>query len=218
MMTKLIDSENTFRTNVHDNAVPYFCEHSEFVQFFNEAENEACIRKNLLFDRSTASVCEVAVAVGDQSKTINPLIIQVKNAYLDNGTHYNLGIIDAEELEYTEPDWRSTSKRPDKCIVEDKTIRFNAKADGEYTLRLEVYRLPLAPIRASGEPEIAEIHHEYLLEWAYHKYYSKRDTDVYRPDLAAEHERRFVNYFGERPTANRLRNDQANRQYRGLFI
>lgn len=51
-------------------------------------------------------------------------------------------------------------------------------------------------------PEIAAIHHEYLVQWALYRAFSVPDTETFDPNRAAIAEREFTQYFGLRPDSD----------------
>ena len=201
----LAELELAFRVKVGDFVIPYHCSSVEFTSYVNQAESEACRRARLIFDKTTPEVCELVIAAGDTVKDLHHLIVEVTAAYLldANGDHIPLVNVDKVELERIKPGWREDEQQPERYMIEDKTIEFDAAADADYTLRLEVYRLPLSALVApSDEPEIAAVHHDKLLEWVCHEFYSARDEKTHSPELAALHERGFEDYFGLRPNVD----------------
>lgn len=218
---KLSELESKFRENVHDIAVPPFCSQATFWGYIIEGQDEACERKNLIYDRTTVAVCQKAVSEDDISAEFHASLFEVSIVYLDAGSnvHYPLTIVTKEHLEILEPDWRKNTNRPDKCIIDDKIIWFNSPLDADYTLRLEGYRVGIGDLSDDDhEPEIASIHHLNLLDWAYYQYYLTRDSDVNAPVLAAIHLKKFEDYFGEKPEANTDKNNQAFRHNASIFI
>ena len=210
----LAELELAFRVKVGDFVIPYHCSSVEFASYVNQAESEACRRARLIFDKTTPEVCELVITAGDTVKDLHPLIVEVTAAYLldANGDHIPLVNVDKVELERIKPGCREDEQQPERYMIEDKTIEFDAAADADYTLRLEVYRLPLAALVApSDEPEIAAVHHDKLLEWVCHEFYSARDEKTHSPELAALHERGFEDYFGLRPNVDLRRRTWSNR-------
>jgi hypothetical protein len=205
--------ETIFRTTSRDHSAPYNLPPHEFLRLLNEAEHEACERKNLIYDRSTQAVCQVAVVADDRILSTHSSILEVTKAYLVSGTdYYYMTNTDQIELDRVDPTWRETTDLPTRYIVWEDTIEFNYASDGSYTMYLEVYRLPIADMTAyTSSPEIATVHHLYLLDWVYSRYYDIRKDEIYNPELVTEYERRFTRYFGKAPDADRKRSQWANR-------
>jgi hypothetical protein len=205
--------ETIFRSTSRDHSAPYNLSPSEFLRLLNEAEQEACERKNLIYDSSTSAVCQVAVVADDRILNTHAKILEVAKAYLVSGTdYYYMNNVDQIEMDRVDPSWRETTDTPTRYIVWEDTIELNYASDASYTMYLEVYRLPLTDMTAyTSSPEIATVHHLYLLDWVYSRYYDIRKEEIYSPDLVAEHERRFTAYFGLKPTADRKRGQWTNR-------
>lgn len=211
---KLSELEVIFRAKVRDLVVPYNCSSVEFQVFINEAEREACRRMNLIFDKTTTEVCEIAVAEGDQVKDLHSSVWEVMTAYLvdSNGDHIKLTNVDQVELDRVSPGWREIEKQPERYIIEESTITLDSKADAAYTLKLEVYRLPITDMATpASAPEIAAAHHEKLLDWVKKNYYEIPIEGVFSPELTSIHEQRFEDHFGVSKTADSRRRSWANR-------
>ncbi|MDI3512626.1 MAG: hypothetical protein PWQ61_3393 [Betaproteobacteria bacterium] len=70
------------------------------------------------------------------------------------------------------------------------------KADG--LLKLEGYRLPLAPMVLSSaeNPEINAAHHRHLVQWALHRGYSVPDSEIFDATRSSLALAEFERYFG----------------------
>lgn len=205
----------SFRADTDDYAIPPLWPDTEVLRFLAEAEDEGCIRGGLIFDNSSA-FCTIAIAAGEQTKTLDALILSIDYASLTDaaGNVYVLNPTDRIEMDRTRPDWRTAARRPDGFIHDDKTLTLNAPADAAYTLKLEVRRLPLVAIdSADSVPEIHAMHHRHLVQWALHRAYSKPDTETLNKGKAEEAEARFEKYFGPRPDASIRRKQLANRPH-----
>lgn len=205
--------EEAFRLKVRDTAYPYQFSSDEFIAALDDAVRESCERKQLIFDKTTAAVCQISFAIGDQVKDLHVKITDVLIAYLVDaaGTYYMLDDIDKVDLQSKDPAWRENTSVPTRYIVGETTIELDAPADVAYTMHLEVYRRPLESVAGGGTPEIAEAHHKHLLQWCYREYYDVRDADTYAPALVDKHEQAFTDYFGERPRAKSRRKSWASR-------
>jgi hypothetical protein len=215
-----------FRADANDEEIPYLWSDDNLVAWANEAEEEACIRKNLIFDRTTEDVddvpvCKVAIFEGTGTFSLHESIVLVRNAYLVDASDevIPLKIYDRFKVECLDDDWRTTSDEPTGIIFDDTGGELNCLPEAAYTLYLEVYRTPLTKMAAySGasidSPEIAPRHHHYLLHWMLYRAYSKRDVDTFDPNRAAQEKREFEAYFGLRPAANARRRGMQNRPKR----
>lgn len=84
-------------------------------------------------------------------------------------------------------------------------------ADGFLTLN--VYRYPLRDMEDSDdEPEIAQRHHDGLLDWILYRAYTERDIEAEAPQRAANHLAAFTARFGDRQDANVMRKHRQQRR------
>lgn len=204
----LSELEIMFRTKVGDLVVPYTCPSVTFRAYLNAAEREACRRTRLIFDSTTEAVCEITVTTGNQVFNLPTTILEIVRAYLidASGDHINLVNTDKTELDRLFPDWRTTTKTPGRYMVEETTIELDSIADEDYTLKLEVYRLPIANILLpTDSPEIAPAHHERLLDWCAKEYNLLSD-----PVTAQFYTVMFEGYFGVEKTASGRRRSREN--------
>lgn len=204
----LAELEIMFRAKVNDLVVPYTCPSPTFRMYLNAAEREACRRSRLIFDKTTEEVCQIAVSTADRIFALPASILEITKAYLIDAsdTHTPLVNTDKIELDRVFPDWRISTNVPERYIVEETTIELDAPADIEYTLALEVYRLPiLDAVLPTDSPEIAAAHHEHLLDWCSKQYY-----DLLDPSIAIIYENSFSDYFGVGKTASGRRRSREN--------
>lgn len=204
-----------FRTDADDLvANPYLWSDAELTRWANEAEQEAALRAKLLFDASTTAVCQIAVLAGTTSYALHAKVHDVEHARTidSGGTVTRLTLTDRIELERVRPDWRYETREPRALIRYDGRIELDCIPDANYTLRLEVHRLPLTDMSTSGHiPEIAAIHHRHLVKWMLHRAYERPDSETRDPDKSARAEKEFTKVFGRRPDADLRRAQQANR-------
>lgn len=205
-----------FRRDEDDNRVPPLWADADLTKWFNEAQEEACVRASLIFDDSSA-VTELALTAGASAVAIDPSIIAITKARIvDSGGRVTyLWPSDRIEQDRRDPRWRETTGLPTAFIHNDKSVTFNRIAEASYTVRFEVYRLPSAPmVGDDDEPEIAAPHHARLVDWVRHKAYSIPDSDLVNVGKAQSALVAFEGYFGPRPQANESRARYANRPHR----
>jgi hypothetical protein len=204
----------SFRADADDLVVPYLWSDADLKRWLNEAEQEACLRAKLLFDASTVAVCQIAIVAGTTSYALHTKVHDVEHARIidANGTVTKLAILDRIELERIRPDWRYETRPPRALIRYDGRIEVDCIPDANYTLRLEVHRLPLVDMTSDlHDPEIAAIHHRHLVNWMLHRAYAKPDSETRDPGKSARAEAEFTKVFGMRPDADLRRAQQANR-------
>lgn len=200
-----------FRRQIDDVLLPYQVDDESFYAYLTEAQQEACIRANLIRDKSS-SFCTIPVTAGKDVYVIHPSIYAIRYAsFVDSaGRVTTLSSTSADELDHFLANWREQSDKPKWFIHEDTTVELAHSPSENGTLKLDVYRLPLEDIASDGdELEIAWSHHLSLLHWVMAKAFSIPDSDLFQPGKASEHEMKFIQLFGHRPSAN-----QRRRQYR----
>lgn len=203
-----------FRTDADDAVEPYLFSDEAITHWLNEAEEEACIRANLLHESAETTVCEIDVTAGVMAYPVHPAIICITRAAFtpDGGTEeVELYLTDAYELDRTHAGWRKLVGTPTSLIHNDTHIRLGCKPANGGILQLEVQRLPLNPmVGEADEPEIAAIHHRHLVQWALFKGFSVPDSETHDPDRAQRAQSEFTRMFGLRPDADTRRGHQAN--------
>lgn len=216
----LADLIASFRVDADDEAGPesaHLWSREEVIRFLNEAEDEACQRARLIFDSSTVAVCQITVTTAASVYALHASILDIYRATLTNaaGDICALTPTDRIELDRVRPDWRTVARRPSAFIQHDTKIELDAVVDAAYTLNLEVYRLPLTTMDFDQDvPEINRMHHRHLVQWALHRAYSKPDSETLNLDKSARAEQAFTSVFGNRPSADMRKKQQANRPHR----
>jgi len=210
--------EASFRVDADDAVKPYLWSSDEVIGWFNEAEEEACLRANLIPEKEDPAICQIAVSQADGSVyRLHELIHEIEYVSLTDaaGVRYRLDITDRHELDRIRPNWRTESRRPTGIIRYDTKLELDSVVDGSYTLNIEVFRLPRRPMAAEKDcPEINRIHHKHLVQWVLHRAYEKPDSETLNPEKSARALAKFEEYFGTRPDANQRRNENANLPHR----
>lgn len=194
---------SSFREASGDLAEPYLWSDDNLIILLNEAESEAALRKSLLFDDSSA-ITQISVVAGTARYALDPSIISVNRAILISGSdQFILDIIDRERMDSISVDWRNSTTRPTGLIVDDTSCELNSAVDADYILALSVYRLPVNPVSLTNiTPEIAPVHHRFLVDWMLYRAFSKIDADAGNKNAASSALYRFESYFGIRTQAN----------------
>lgn len=202
-----------FRGRTQDTKRPYLWPDDELFPLFSEAEKEAAIRALLIRDEE-----ELSVSAGDNSPIALPdglFDIQYAKLVAADGTEYELTGATRRELDRLFPGWRATTDQPAHYVHDDKTLILSCLPDANYTLLIEFYRLPASPLGDDeSEPEIAESHHEALVDWVMYRAYQKPDVDTFNAGKSAEALASFTAYFGKRPSAQQRRSQNACRPHR----
>ncbi len=195
---------------------------ADVCRWFGEAEEEAAIRKRLLFDDYTLSIVQINVVAGQSSYPLDSRIFEVTKARLlsaDTGRHIeDLYITSRDEMDLRDSCWRDEPRCPELFIQDDTRIVLPGTVDRAYTLRLEGYRTPLTPITGESDPdgttpEIGAIHHRFLVHWVLYRAYGKQDADTFDAGRSQRSLEAFEKYFGLRPDADLRKDQQANRPH-----
>lgn len=201
-----------FRREADDKVKPYLWSDPDVTDYLNDAEAEAARRANLIRDSR-----EIDVSAGDTTVEIGAAIYDIQYAELTfaDGTFARLRPTDRETLTANNPRWRSETKKPESFIHDEKSLAFDGILSEDATLYLEFYRTPEVPMASeSSSPEIAEQHHDRLVDGALAMAFSRPDADGFDPNRAKEADARFTAYFGKPKTADLRRRQNKNTPHR----
>lgn len=202
-----------FRDLPIDYTPPFRWDDDKILAWMNEAEREAAIRGKLIYDRDTESVCKLTLVPGQRRYRLSPLIDHIVCAR--HGGR-RLHAYDREELDRLDDDWRDSTSWSAGYVFDDTHIELVGVASellGD--VWLDVYRLPLQDFGSTSSPEIAEIHHTHLVDWAAYRALSTEDFEERQVmDRSADlYLARFERYFGAKPSVNIRRRQHANRPH-----
>ena len=210
-----------YRRESGDETLDYKTSDATLLILFNKAIDEACTRTPLLFDATTASVCEIAVtAVAGATYSTNESIVTINKAYLDlDGDITPLKVVDRDLLDFTWAQWREEEPGEPKYLVVDETsVQLVPAPEENYTMHLEVQRTPLSTEQLTlspvNSPVIAKTHHWYLHHWVLQTVYGQDDADRISIEKANKHERHFNAYFGFPVGCDRKRSTRRNIPHR----
>lgn len=188
----------------------------------NEAVNQACNRSDLIFDDSTAGVCEITLVNGQETYNLSQLITRIEHISFDG---IKCNHLSKHEIELATPDWRTLTGMTGKIvnyIIRGKTIRFSPAPnadDAGKKVYLEVYRLPLTKLTASTQsPEIATEFHKQLIYWVLHEAYKKQDADAFNQEKSDYYLDRFAEIFGDYISAEVRLNNLEQRSSLNLRV
>lgn len=211
------EAERLWRRSSTDTvAAKYLWSREDFAGWYSEAEVEAAVRANLIFD-DWSSLTELSLVAGERRIAIDPSIHEIRKLWLIDsaGRISYADQVTRPELDCIDPRWRERTASPRRFIQDDKSITFDRLADAAYQVRMEVFRGPLKPMRnADDRPEIAAEHHRHLLEWVDYRAYSIPDADTENGGKSAAAFVAFEARFGRRPEAGYVRRKASNRPHR----
>lgn len=185
------------RAELDDQVDPYLWSEPTLLAYLAEAQIEACIRADLIWD-ATSAMCSIAVTAGAAAVSVDRRITRINYIAWDDGTNAYELRFDTERAAYS--DWRQSTGTPAAVLAEPNALRFVPRPALDGTLRLEVYRLPLlATLAANDTLEIPDRAAYPLREWVKHKAYAVRDADAGDRQRSAEALALFEQQFGPRP-------------------
>lgn len=178
---------------------------AEWTEYANDAENEACIRANLILDQ-TSALAVITIVSGIATYSINEKIISIKRSKLASGTE-PLVKTSRRVLDAVYPNWENDTGTVRSWLPDGtNTIRLYKSPLADDTLNLMISRLPSTPMlladKLTVSPEIDSQYHLDLINWMMFRAYSKQDAETLDKGKAKEHLSRFIKRFGERPSAN----------------
>lgn len=199
------------RSRLDDDVGPrYLVPDADFIQFANDAENEAAERSVGIYDTSTPEVVQLVFAAEQPTVALHDSVLSVELALVD-GDRYLRPLPDPK---YDRSRRANLEGTPVAYAVKADTISlFPTPKDGA-TVNLEVYRRPLTPmVSVDDTPEIAERHHRYLAHWMAYLAFERHDElgdGTYNPERAEQERGKFIDRFGMRQSARQL---QTRREY-----
>ena len=196
----------TFRVDADDAIAPYKWGDASLAAWFTESVAEAAIRGRLLHESASKSVCQIAVKVGASNYALHESLYEIDYlAFRKDGdsSRTPVKLVSREYLDQISPCWREKTGLVEFAIQSDTRIRLAFTPDCAGTLFLEGYRVPLDSLVSAGdEPEIHKSHHSQLIHWVLHRAFSVPDSEQIDNARAAQAERVFTDYFGQRPDSN----------------
>lgn len=197
-----------FRIEANDKAEPYFNEDEDVTAWLNEAVEEACIRGRLVHEMNDPDVCCIAVSQGNSQYSLHEALYEISFLAFDAGRGQCIRPVAIASPEYLDrcfrADWRIQKGWPMYAIQNDRSIQLVPAPDEDGTLILNGYRLPLMAMQNSDDApvDLFKGHHVHLVQWALHKAFSIPDAEFFDPNRAELAERKFTDYFGERPDSD----------------
>lgn len=219
--------EERFRKQVDDEAQPPLWGSDEFLNWLNEAENEACARARLLVDSigtavtysvsgtSTSTTTHthgiVTLGSGTEYYDLDERILYLRRVKLASRT-IPLSPMDYRDMDQCYPGWEAHTGSVTGYVRGLQTGKFRPYRipTATDTVKLTTIRLPLVAMsQPKDTPEIATHYHIHLNDWVCFRAYSKKDSQAYDPNLAKEHLAHFEAMFGTREMASALEEEWA---------
>jgi hypothetical protein len=196
----LLDLIAHYRALADDRVKPYFIEDGLLTFFANEAQDQACRRARLIVDASS-DFLTIEVEPGEPLVVLDRRVLDVLRGDAEHDERYTfLPPVSVAFMDSHYGQWQSDEGMPQQIITNWQTgaIRLHPAPNVPIQLRLQVVRLPLAPMQAdTDEPEIRPEHHPALVQWMLHRGFSIPDSEQFDPGRAALALQQFQNEFGE---------------------
>ena len=203
-----------FRQRADDTAEPYLWQDVDLFAWATEAEREACVRARLIWDETSAFLT-LPLVPGQVVYAIDQRIDHIERVAVTldaGGRAYDLCLTGIDGIQ-ARPDWASRRGRPEMTARVGNSLHLWPTPDRSGSLSIACYRHPLAAMEVdSDEPEIAEEHHESLVDWMLYRAYSTKDSETEDQQRAAQALARFTGNFGERNSANVIRKHRERRR------
>lgn len=206
------------RIRANDQAEPYLVEDTTWAGWASQAEAEAAMRASLLYD-DTAAFCQLTLVDGQDVYPLDARIWRVDTVWLQcTGSTRERGL-DLVGIDKLRPTYECGTfhSRPLRAAHQGGKLRVWPKptADTLGTLNLRVYRMPMKRMADpdNDKPEIDPIHHDGLVDWMVYRACSQKDGELYDPNRAGQALTDFDSRFGERPSADAMRQHNERRQH-----
>lgn len=201
------------REALDDTTPPFLYGDEELIRYLNNAVNEVAIRTRCLMDDSGAAA-RIATVPDQARYDVAPEVLVVRAAHI-TGRKNPLIRTTAAQLDRLHPGWSHepdttlTQRAPEYVLFDpqQRTLILYPAPREAGTLYLRVWRLPYETERMEApddEPAVVLPDPESLKHWALHEAYLKKDSELYDPQRAGQHEEIFERRFGTRPTAHDL--------------
>lgn len=189
-----------WRDKLNDRKSPFLWSTEELVAYANTAIEEICRECDVLYDKTTASVCEVTMVQDQAVYSVSPLITRIDRAKLSTQA-LPIPVVGTKWMDENRYDWENASSGSPSLIVDDGVgtdkIQVYPPPDAATdaaTLTLGVYRLPvteLDPNNLSATTELPINFQKYIDAGVYREAYGKDDVDTNDEDMELKWARKF---------------------------
>lgn len=171
----------------------------------NRAEREACRRSAcrgtpLLIESQDTNVIRITLATGTRDYALHAKILRILgNVY--SKTEKPLSKTTRWRLDADDPTWLSKTGQPLSYCTDYRNRyltldREPTSDENGQTIDLVVDRLPLVDMDFGDSPEIAEHHHDYLVDGMLELAYRQADSQTFDPEALRRHAAEFARQFG----------------------
>lgn len=220
----LEDMIRRFRVLAGDTEEPVFWSDEALMDWFNDAQAQACVRGRLLREDANPAVCQIALMPGQHTYRLHPSVYELIRLHVTGTGTEPPRIMELRSREWLDsnvPQWRYLDEPSPWVIQDDTSIRVVGAIQVGDVLHLECQRLPIKPLANDmDKPEIHSAHHEHLIDLVLHKAFSVPDAETIDPRRAEEAEKAFTAYFGPLPDSDmrRITREDADHHNAPIFI
>lgn len=194
---------------------PFLWDDSEWTEWLNEAEAEACIRARLIEDE----------AIIGQVFSAEPYVDLPERAFLVCRVFLGsrkLVLTSRHDLDLDNPHgWESETGDPVACYRSVDRLRMYPVPISDDEARIVAFCTPETEMSDDSDtPSIASRLHVKLIDWALRCAYLKDDPDTQDVQRAERYEEKFERTFGPRPNESEVRRLSITsvRRARGSFV
>ena len=206
----------TAATRADDLAAGTLWSRAEWVEFANDAQNEACRRARLLVDSTTPAVCNITLVDGTDTYDLHDSIIFIRRARLLDADGTGLAVlrrVHADDLDREAgPGWQEEVGQPRAYVtgLDTHQLRpFPIPDTDNWEVQLTVTRTPVIPAghetypmeEGDDVPEIRARWHLGLVNWMLYRAFNKHDSQAYNPKAAQMFLADFEAEFGKKSSA-----------------
>jgi hypothetical protein len=186
-----------FRADVSDEVAPYLWSDTEGYSYIDSAQKQFCRKVGGIGD-ATSPLTTLNLALGTDWIAISPLILKIREAYLQDGTPVE--VLNYEDLPSRRIRFDGKVGRVKILVIgmEPGSVRVYPTSNETNVLKLLVDRLPLKTITEEDQKlEVQDQHKEGLGLWIRHRAYSKQDAETLNKGEAAQLKQDFMQYCAE---------------------
>lgn len=195
----LADLITRCRIESGDDKEPYFISDEAYVGWLNDALIEACIRGRLLYERDDFQLVYLDFPVDTDTVSLPEKWIEIDSAGIVIHGHHvlQLPILSPEEVRSKYPkDYQSYDSMPVCVVMNDTKLSIFPASSKPLTLKVSGYRLADILSDMKDVPEIHELHHRHLVDYALYHAFSVPDAEFFDENRAMISKKAFDDYFG----------------------
>lgn len=213
------DLLNLFRLEMADKAAPYLWTNDFVIGAIDDAQKQFARLTDGIPDSTTSAVVNLVVTTPyTDVLPLSTRILKIRSARRAD-TGKAVEVLNLEDMPTRGMFFDNVPGTLRALIVgmDDGFVRLWPFPAAALTIKLSVFRLPLADITDDEPLEIPTQHHRHLLLWVKHLAYSVHDAETFDKTKAAEFKTAFEAYcFGAKTDQTRARHKPRTVTYGGI--